>query len=191
MVSNQRPRIVFDQEGVCSACRYAEEKKRSIDWNKRARELKELCDKHRRSDGRDDILVPGSGGKDSASVAHKLKTWYGMHPLTVTWTPFIYTDIGWENYQNFIASGFTNLLVWPNRRVHRKLARIAFEAVGDVFLPFILGQVFYPFRLALKFDIPWSSTERTPRPSTAETLPTRTCPAGWWTSPGWIYTSRA
>ena len=26
VVSNQRPRITFDQEGVCSACRYAEEK---------------------------------------------------------------------------------------------------------------------------------------------------------------------
>ena len=30
VVSNQRPRIVFDQEGVCSACRFAEHKKNVI-----------------------------------------------------------------------------------------------------------------------------------------------------------------
>ena len=34
--SNQRPRMEFDEEGVCSACRYAEKKfKGFIDWEKR------------------------------------------------------------------------------------------------------------------------------------------------------------
>ena len=30
VVSNQRPRIVFDDEGGCSACRFAEKKKNVI-----------------------------------------------------------------------------------------------------------------------------------------------------------------
>ena len=34
-ISNQRPRIFFDEEGVCSACRYAEFKRSEIDWQKR------------------------------------------------------------------------------------------------------------------------------------------------------------
>ena len=31
VISNQRPRITFDSEGVCSACRYWEKKKSAID----------------------------------------------------------------------------------------------------------------------------------------------------------------
>ncbi|MDD5470136.1 MAG: hypothetical protein PHO92_05060, partial [Candidatus Peribacteraceae bacterium] len=71
-ISNQRPRIVFDENGICGACHYAEYK-RTVDWMQREKELKELCDRHRRNDGSFDILVPGSGGKDSSYVAHQLK----------------------------------------------------------------------------------------------------------------------
>ncbi len=31
-ISNQRPRITFDEHGVCSACQYAEFKKTKINW---------------------------------------------------------------------------------------------------------------------------------------------------------------
>ena len=31
-MSNQRPRITFDEEGICSACRFAEKKQNEIDW---------------------------------------------------------------------------------------------------------------------------------------------------------------
>lgn len=153
VVSSQRPRIVFDEEGICSACRFAWEKQHTIDWQDRARQLEALCERYRREDGRYDVVVPCSGGKDSSSVAHKLKTRYGMHPLTVTWAPFIYTDIGWQNYQNFVRAGFTNLLAWPNGQLHRRLARIAFEAVGDAWQPFAYGQMAYAFHIALQFDV--------------------------------------
>ena len=56
--------------------------------------LKKLLDKHRKSDGSYDVIVPGSGGKDSGYVSHLLKHKYGMNPLTVTWSPHLYTDIG-------------------------------------------------------------------------------------------------
>ncbi len=153
VVSNQRPRIVFDSEGVCSACRFAAEKKNTIDWKDRNRQLEQLCDQYRRTDGRYDVIVPCSGGKDSSSVAHKLKHKYGMHPLTVTWAPFAYTEIGWQNYQNFVKSGFSNLLCWPNGHLHRKLSRIAFEAVGDAWQPFAFGQMAYAFHIALQHGI--------------------------------------
>jgi len=154
VVSNQRPRITFNAAGVCSACQYAAEKKSAINWAKRKEELVRLCDQHRRKDGRYDILVPCSGGKDSAAVAWKLKHHYGMHPLTVTWAPHLYTDIGWKNYQAFIQSGFANVMAHGNGRLHRKLARIGFEAVGDIFLPFCYGQMTVPFHIALEKDIP-------------------------------------
>ena len=89
---SKKKTIHFDEEGVCDACRYTEQKKTGIDWVEREKELEELCDRHRRSDGSYDCLVPGSGGKDSFYAAHILKYKYGMHPLTVTWAPHIYTN---------------------------------------------------------------------------------------------------
>src|SRR5262249_18387740 len=34
-VSNQRPRITFDAQGVCSACNFAEYKRQHFDWQQR------------------------------------------------------------------------------------------------------------------------------------------------------------
>ncbi len=151
--SNQRPRIRFDAEGVCSACRYWDSK-RTIDWVERASRLGQILDRHRSDSGTYDVIVPGSGGKDSAYVAHQLKHRWGMSPLTVTWSPFAYTDIGRSNLSNFIHSGFDNILGTPNGLLHRKLTLLCTALVGDPFLPFIWGQVSYAFHLARGFGIP-------------------------------------
>lgn len=153
VVSNQRPRIVFDDEGVCSACKFAHEKRHVIDWEEREGQLLELLDEHRRTDGLWDVIVPCSGGKDASYVAHQLKHKYGMHPLTVTWAPFKYTDIGFQNFQSFTGSGFNNLLCHPSGTLHRKLARLAFEELGDAWQPFAYGQMCYAFHIAVKFGI--------------------------------------
>ena len=155
IVPNQRPRTEFDEDGVCNACRYAEMKfEGAIDWEKREKELVELLDKYRSKDGKWDVVVPGSAGKDSAIVMHQLKQRYGMHPLHVTWAPFVYTDIGWQNYFNMVQSGSDGLLAWPNGLLHRKLARVAFELKGDPWEPFAFGQKAYAFQVASKFQIP-------------------------------------
>ena len=77
VMSNQRPRIIFDEEGVCGGCRNHEIFKNSIDWDSREKELVKLLDRYRRNDGRYDVIVPSSGGKDSSFVAHQLKFKYG------------------------------------------------------------------------------------------------------------------
>lgn len=154
VVSNQRPRIAFDRQGVCGACTFAAIKTKDIDWADREKQLRDLCRQYRRRDGRFDVIVPSSGGKDSSRVAYELKYLYGMHPLTVTWAPFEYTPEGYANFRNFIkVGGFNNLMAWPNGRVHRKLARLAFEALGDAWQPFTYGQVCYAFHIAKAFDI--------------------------------------
>lgn len=152
VVSNQRPRITLDEDGVCSACRFAE-KKNNIDWPAREKELRAMLNAHRRPSGHD-VIVPASGGKDSSTVAHKLKHEYGMNPLCVKWAPFIYTDIGRKNLDAFIASGFDVLVAHPGGQIHRKLARLSFEYLGDPFQPFVFGQLCYPMHIADKFGIP-------------------------------------
>lgn len=154
VVSNQRPRLTFNADGVCSACEYAYKKHHLINWEEREKELVVLCDKHRSKDGSFDVIVPGSGGKDSGYTAHYLKTKYGMHPLTVTWAPFIYTDVGWKNFNNFVKSGFDVISCYPNGDLHRKLARTAFELKGDAWEPFAFGQKSFAFHMALRFKIP-------------------------------------
>lgn len=154
-MSNQRPRISFNEDGICSACQFSEYKNNIIDWLEREKELVELCKKFKRKDGGYDVIVPSSGGKDSSFVAHQLKYKYGMNVLTVTWSPHLYTDIGWKNFRNMInVGGLNNILGTPNGIVHRKLTKLAFEILGDPFQPFIYGQTNFPLQIATKYKIP-------------------------------------
>lgn len=153
VVSNQRPRTRFTDSGICSACQWAKEKDHDVDWGARRLELEELCDQHRSKDGSFDVVVPGSGGKDSALVAHQLREIYGMHPLCVTWSPFEYTDIGWRNLQNFIKAGFTNILGQPSLPLHRKLTKLGLILKGDPWEPFTYGQKAWAFHIATRFDV--------------------------------------
>ena len=169
VISNQRPNsaveykhvqgskkatINFDENGVCDACNFTERKRHSIDWNERERQLQELCAKHRKNDGSYDCIVPGSGGKDSFYASHVLKTRYGMHPLTVTWAPHIYTDWGWKNFQSWIHAGHDNYLMTPNGRVHRLLTRLSTELLFHPFQAFMFGQKALAPKMALLFNIP-------------------------------------
>jgi N-acetyl sugar amidotransferase len=153
VISNQKPRIVFDETGVCRGCYNSSNKNASIDWQKREKELVDLLDQHRRDDGGWDVIVPSSGGKDSGYVAHQLRYKYGMNPLTVTWSPLQYTDIGFQNFQSLIEAGLPNLLCTPNGKFQRKLARLCFEELGDAFHVFVLGQLSYPFQMATKLGV--------------------------------------
>jgi N-acetyl sugar amidotransferase len=169
VISNQRPNsaveyshtkdsikktIRFDEEGICDACRASEQKHKKIDWNLREKELKELCDRHRKNDGSYDCVVPGSGGKDSFYAAHMLKYKYGMHPLTVTWAPHVYTDWGWKNFQSWIHAGFDNFLCTPNGLMHRLVTRLAVENLFHPFQPFMFGQKSLAPKMALLHQIP-------------------------------------
>jgi N-acetyl sugar amidotransferase len=168
VISNQRPNsaveyghtrdskkttIRFDDDLVCDACRVAEQKRQTIDWQARERALRDLCDRYRRTDATYDCLVPGSGGKDSFFAAHVLKYKYGMHPLTVTWAPHVYTDWGWQNFQRWIHSGFDNFLCTPNGRIHRLLTRLAVENLFHPFQPFMFGQKSLAPKMALLHGI--------------------------------------
>ena len=169
VISNQRPSstneyfhhaktkhisIDFDKDGVCDACRFNEAKADTINWQEREEELLELLDRHRSKDGSYDILVPGSGGKDSAFQSHILKYKYNMNPLTVTWAPHIYTDIGWKNFQNWLSvGGHDNYLFTPNPKIHGLLTKLAFENLLHPFQPFILGQKTFAPKMAEKFGL--------------------------------------
>ena len=148
--------LSFDDDGVCHACNFNLLKETGeIDWDERERELIELCNQYRKNDGSYDCIVGGSGGKDSAMQSHLLKYKYGMHPLTVTWSPHLYTDIGWKNFQKWLhVGGFDNFLYTPNGKIHRLLTRNATINLLHPFQPFILGQKTFVAKMAAKLNIP-------------------------------------
>jgi N-acetyl sugar amidotransferase len=169
VMSNQRPAsavefkhtqdskkttLHFDEKGVCDACRFAEQKEK-IDWKKREDELLSLLDNYRRNDGNYDCIVSGSGGKDSVYASHLLKYKYGMHPLTVTWPPIMYTEYGYKNFLNWIeVGGFDNITLKPNGKVMRLLTKLSIMNLLHPFQTFILGQKNIAPKIAINFKIP-------------------------------------
>ena len=67
-----RPRISFDNRGFCSACVWAEEKKK-LNWKKRENQLDKLLLKHRSNGKKFDCITTVSGGKDGSYVTYNLK----------------------------------------------------------------------------------------------------------------------
>jgi len=169
VISNQRPSstvefrhnknekkktIGFDENNNCDACNYHNVKEKEIDWEERERQLIQVLDKYRRNDGGYDVIVPGSGGKDSAYTSHVLKYKYGMNPLTVTWAPHLYTDIGWKNFEQWMhEGGLDNILFTPNGKLHRLLTKLAFQNLLHPFQPFIVGQRIIGPLMASKFGV--------------------------------------
>lgn len=166
-ISNQRPSSVvefknknqnkkginLDDQNICEACKY-NDLKNQIDWSKREEELEKILSKYRKNYGYD-CIVPGSGGKDSSYTAHILKYKFKMNPLTVTWAPHLYTEIGWENFTNWMhIGGLDNILFTPNGKLHRYLTRLAFLNLLHPFQPFIIGQRIIGPKIAKKFNIP-------------------------------------
>ena len=142
----------IDKKLICNACKFAEFKKQ-INWDNREKELLKLCDKFRsKKNNQYDCIVPGSGGKDSRFTSYILKYKYGMNPLTVTWAPHIYTDIGRQNMTSW-TDHVDNYLITPNRDVQRKLSREAFLNLLHPFQPFVLGQRFAAIRVAMDMKI--------------------------------------
>ena len=155
IMSNQRPRLQFNEEGVCSSCLFSEYKNTLVDWDKREKELEELCDKHRKEDGSWDVLVPASGGKDGGYVAYILKTKFGMNPLIATYGGALPTEIGEKNLSNLNKSGFPGIILNPDHTIHKKFSRISLIEFGDNFIPFTYGQINFPLQISVKFKIPF------------------------------------
>lgn len=153
-ITSKKTTLNIDNNGVCDACKQAK-KKRKINWKKREKWLLKLLDKYRRNDGQYDCIMPGSGGKDSGFAAHILKYKYGMHPLTITWPPILYTDYGYKNFKNWIEiGGLDNITFKPNGRIMKLLTKLSIEKLLHPFHTFILGQKNYAPKLALKYNIP-------------------------------------
>jgi N-acetyl sugar amidotransferase len=155
LTPNSRPRVVFDAEGVCNACRNAEEKDK-IDWAAREREFINLIAplRARNTTGTYDCIVPWSGGKDSSTIAHKLKFEYGLNPLLVTYSPMIPNEIGHHNREEMVKLGFDHLFFRADQKVLRYLAKRFFVERGNPKVAWDAGINAVPIQVAVNYKIP-------------------------------------
>ena len=103
IMPSSRPRVRFNSEGICNACVNSEDKKK-IDWSKRESEFFEIVEKIKKKRNNNltyDCVVAWSGGKDSTSIALKLKK-FGLNPLLVTFSPLILNECGQKNRNSLI-----------------------------------------------------------------------------------------
>lgn len=155
LMPNTRPRVEFDDEGVCNACHNAA-RKPTIDWDQRRKEFLETIEEKKAQGGHPDYdcIVPWSGGKDSSYIAHRLKFEFGLNPLLVTFSPLIPNEIAVHNREEMLKLGFDHLMVRPNQLVSRRISRRFFLERGNPKIHWDAGVNSLPVRVAVNYKIP-------------------------------------
>lgn len=157
---NAKPTIIFDDDGVCSGCRYHESRKHvEVDWTERQAMLEQILDEARtlaRERGNShDCIVPVSGGKDSHFQVWLLKKKYGMNPLLVTFNHAYNSLAGLRNLENLVyRSGCDLIRYTAGLDSVRRLSRHMLETVGDLTWHYHGGIRTFPFQVAVKYNIP-------------------------------------
>tara|TARA_A100000164_G_scaffold302072_1_gene277459 strand:- start:35 stop:1153 length:1119 start_codon:yes stop_codon:yes gene_type:complete len=147
-----RPRISYDKDKVCNACKWTEKKKK-INWKKRKIELESLLSKYRKKNGQFDCLVPVSGGKDGSYVIYNLQRKYNMNPLAVTINPPLRLELGKKNLENFSKSGFTLTSLDLDYNTMRELNKIGFKKLGMPYWGWNTAITTAPIRMAISKNI--------------------------------------
>lgn len=154
-----------DEDGICSACRVAEQFDQLTDefWATRKRLFEDTIEKIiKKKKGDYDCVIPVSGGKDSYYQAHKMVSDYGLKPLLVTYHGNNYLPEGDYNRDRMRHVFDADHIVFgPSVEVLKKLNRLCFRKMGDMNWHAHCGIVTYPIIVAVRFQVPliiWGET---------------------------------
>jgi len=148
-----KPQLVFNEEGICSACTN-HLLKNNIDWEKKNKQFLDILEKHRSNDGSNyDCIIPVSGGKDSTYQTYMIKKKFGLNPLVVNFHPHDQTEIGRKNLENLKKIGVDCIEFSPNPETYLKLSRFGLRELGDFQWPEHLGIFSIPVQIAVKYNI--------------------------------------
>lgn len=157
---NAKPTIIFDDEGICSGCRYHESREQlEINWDERKEIFEQIVDEARRMARRlgnsHDCIIPVSGGKDSHYQVWLLKKKYGLNPLLVTFNHAFNSPAGNRNLQNLVSKSGCDLVRYTaGLDSVRRISRHMLETVGDLTWHYHAGIRTLPFQIAVKYNIP-------------------------------------
>ena len=156
------PRIAvnlsMDDDGICSACRTAENMSHIDDkfWDERREDFKELIEEIKKgNDSEYDCIIPVSGGKDSYYQTHLMVKEFGLKPLLVTYHGNNYLPEGDYNRDRMREVFDCDHLVYgPSIETLKKLNRLCFKKMGDMNWQNHCGIFTLPIQMAVKFNIP-------------------------------------
>ena len=157
VMPDTRPGIIFDENGVCSACNNYDMRK-NTDYGARFKEFEALCDRYRGMNGKNgfDCAVAVSGGKDSHFQVHMMKEVMGMNPILFTVEDnFPMTEAGIHNLKNLSETfGCTIVSCKPDIKTQKTVMRKTFEKYGKP--TWLIDRLIYtfPLHMALKFNTP-------------------------------------
>lgn len=151
---DSRPNIFFDDNGICGACIWQDEKKK-IDWESREKELQDVANWAKiNSKGNYDCAIGVSGGKDSTFQALTARDRLGLRCLLVNSEPDDITDIGKHNLENLKKLGFDVISLRPNPKIMKKLIEYDFYKHGNPVKITEFSLWSSTYIIAEKFDIP-------------------------------------
>jgi len=157
LIPNTKPHVVFDELGICNACRTHEYKNKlyaGIDWNERNSRFEAILSETKKIKAPlYDVLVPVSGGKDSITQVHRVLD-RDLRILAVNIDYGIKTEIGRHNLSLIPKMGANLFTFTPAQPLHRELIKIGFRDFGD---PDLLSHTLLhamPLRLATQLNIP-------------------------------------
>jgi N-acetyl sugar amidotransferase len=158
--ANAKPTIIFDDDGICSGCRYHESRRQlEIDWDERRKIFEQILDEARklrreRGNGHD-CIIPVSGGKDSHYQVWLLKKKYGLNPLLVTFNHCFNSPAGNRNLYNLVEkSGCDFIRGTAGLDAVRRISRHMLEKVGDLTWHYHAGIRTFPIQIAVKYNNP-------------------------------------
>ena len=149
-----KPDLFFDENGLCSACKAANQKNAGIDWKKREEDFFEIINDYKKDGVGYDCLIPVSGGKDSTYQAYFMKEVCGMNPLCVCFETTTPTELGNKNLDNISKLGIDVIHFKKNHEVYKKMVIEGFKRIGDEMWPNHIGIFTIPVMFAVKLNIP-------------------------------------
>lgn len=145
--------LTFDENGVCSGCRVAEQRK-TINWDERWQWLVELVEQYRAKGAGYDCMIPVSGGKDSWFQTHTMIS-LGLKPLLVTYHGNNYLPVGQRNLDRMReVFDVDHVQFRPSVKTLVKLNRLCFKKMGDMNWHAHCGIFTYPVRVAVEMKVP-------------------------------------
>jgi N-acetyl sugar amidotransferase len=145
--------LTFDEAGVCSGCRVADQKK-NINWDERWQMLLDLTNEYR-SESNYDIVIPVGGGKDSYYQTHVIVNELKLKPLLVTFHGNNYLPEGEHNLRRMReVFDSDHIIVNPSIPMLIKMNRIGFRLQGDMNWQNHCGIFTVPIQMAVRYKVP-------------------------------------
>jgi len=154
LLPDTKPQLVFDKNGICSAC-INNKLKQNVDWESKRKDFLKLLEKYKNKDDSNyDCIIPVSGGRDSTYQTYAMKETFGMNPLAVAFHPLDQTDIGRKNLDNLKKLNVDCIEFSTKPDTYLKLAKFGLTELGDFQWPEHMGIYTVPVQIAVKYKIP-------------------------------------